>query len=225
MIAPGESSNKNGFVALMPLYLSLYLVLFAAFILLSTFSTREEVRMSAVIGSLNSAFPSSRFNAPGDQEPLMSETGDLTPGMVIQQRLGDLFAQAVPLAEYRILRKARLMEAVFPAEEIFLPDAAEFRSAGAPFLSQLAEILVPAVSEDGERLEMTVFARISGAGDEIQELAATRVGNFAQTMLRQGGPAGSVSVALESGDESKIRLEFRVLSKGRQGDEPEEDAP
>lgn len=222
MKATGESSDRNGFVALMPLYLSLYLVLFAIFILLSTFSKREEMRMSAVMGSLNSVFPSSRFNAPEDRNALMSETGDLTPGMVIQERLGGLFAQAVPLAEYRILHKARLMEAVFPAEEIFLQDAAEFRSSSVPLLSHLAGVLASEISENGDRLEMTIFAHVDGKSGNIQDLAATRVGNFAQAMLRQGAPVGSVSVALRSGKKNAIRLEFRVLSKVRHENGPKE---
>lgn len=213
MKASGTSSDKNGFVALMPLYLSLYLVLFAIFILIGAFSTQEEMRTSAVMGSLHSVFPSSRVNVPEDRDAVISDTGVLAPGMALQERLADLFAQAVPLAEYRVLRKARLMEAVFPAEEVFLQDSAEFRLSAVPFLSHLAGILASGQAEDGDRLEMTVFAQLAGKNGDIRDRAITRVGNLAQAMLRQGAPVGSVSVALTAGRENTLRLEFRVLSK------------
>ncbi len=209
MIVPDDESSKaNGFAALMPLYLSLYILLLAIFILLTTFSTPEEVRMKAVIGSLDSTFPSLQFGGQGS--PLTPESDAAAIGQVSQNSLGDLFKQAVPLAEYRVLRRGRQMEVVLSAEEIFLPDVSEFRTASRSFLMRLAETLRPS---SNEKLEMTIFARVrkKGGTPEKQGLATARAANLAQTLLLQGAPPDSLLVALENGDENKIRLEFRVL--------------
>ncbi len=220
MITPEEEiPNSGGFAALMPLYLSLYLVLLAIFILLTTFSTREEVRTQAVIGSLNSTFPSSPFEREGTKDPLASNSDDLTVGLALQDRLGSLFEQMVPLAEYRILRRARKMEATLSTEEVFLPDVADLRTSSRSFLMGLAENL--SCGYVSEVLVITVFVRMKRDENASDSLAMTRAANFAQSMLLYGARAERIFIALEKGDENKIRLEFRVLLDKRKEEKNE----
>lgn len=184
-------------------FLGLYLLILAFFILLVSLSTIEEMKARAVMESLSTTFGNEQ---PGDTT-LGVNGGDNSP-LIVQDFVAAV-ARMVRVAEVKTLSPGRLMRVSLPAAAVFAAGADTPR----PSLYPLLDRAVASLSSPppGLRVEMEFALSPSGAASD-QALAARRADGFAREMLARGAPPASLSIALapEAGDDAW--LTFRLES-------------
>lgn len=192
------------------MFLSVYLLLLAFFILLNSISTFHEVRTKAVMDSLTSTFATLM---PVRSVPYSSQTGTVVGARDLFDRVGELFEAAIPAAKIKVAQTGHLMQVSFPVDALFLPDKPDIRPAQGALVNRLAAAL--GAPPRGVRYEATLLVGI-GQGETAglpigENLAVARTGAFAREMVRRGAAPEVVVVGLEPGDPTMARALFRVI--------------
>ena len=86
------------------LFLGLYLILLAFFVLLNTMATIQEDRVKAVLGSLLSTFSTEVLNFASPTE-FSASVGDTLASQEFHREIRDFFEVAVPLAQVECLQR------------------------------------------------------------------------------------------------------------------------
>jgi hypothetical protein len=197
------------------LFLGLYLLVLAFFVLLISISTPEEVKSKAVMDSLSSTFA-----------PILPPSTDLTTftareGEVVaaqmQSDIKGIFTTAIQVAKVEIINPGKLMRVLLPADSLFFPETTEIRKGQQPLLDRVV-VTLSAVPR-GMRHDMDfVIGSPYVEGNVLptgQTLNLARAGVFARELMDRGAPPGSVSIGLKPGDPGEIVIWFHV----RFGDE------
>ena len=123
-------------------YVGLYLILLAFFILLIGISTFEEKRTQAVVGSITSTFQAGLTDGTGlDAELLPTALAQFLSAQAFQRKLEDLFRSLLPHSEVRMSRPGELMHVVFPVDVLFPPRSDVLRIERFPLLRRIAAAL------------------------------------------------------------------------------------
>lgn len=192
------------------LFLGLYLILLAFFILLSTVSSLSKVKSEAAVGSINSAFRSdSRIEAlTGDSILLARGAGQLDRNLLGAVRAS--FSSAFPNEEVEETVIGKAVRFVISADRIFQPGSPAVQEEAADLLETLAASLES--SALGFRNEIEVVLR-AGAGlrslaNPERRLLIERAGTIAREILAKGIPARSVQTGLRAGKSGTIAFFF-----------------
>lgn len=190
-----------------PLFLALFLLLLAFFILLNALSTVEEGRSNRVLESVKRAFPSA----------LRAEIGadllDGDPGQVIgdnlRAQIGEVFRDVLPVARVTVEPSGNPLFVEAPARRIYAPAAGGVT----PTLEQLAGRLAPIVGNppDGSVLEVQILYAAdadsdAGARMDRIRMAAETVEAFVAAEIDPVVLSGG----LESRPADVVRFVFRT---------------
>ncbi len=193
------------------LFLGLYLLVLAFFILLVTISSLEEVKSRAVMNSLTSTF-STILPPTSDLTEFASKEGDILAGQVFQSQITELFSTAVQVIKVEIVQPGRLMRAVLPSDSLFFPGTTNVREAQFPLLDRVVATL--SGRPPGLRYEMQfVIGSPYAVGTSLPTggtLETSRASVFVRDMLSRGAPPDSLSVGLKPGSPDEITLWFHV---------------
>jgi hypothetical protein len=192
----------------MTLFLSLYLVVLAFFIVLVSISSPERVKSNAVMDSLTSTFTSI---LPPTTLPttFAADEGNVIAIREFQHTLSEMFATRLRVARVEEVRPGRLMRFSLPLEALFRDGQAVVRENRFPLLDRIVAALSsrpPGLRYD---MEFTVGRSSAGLTAEIE-----RAGAFARQMLARGAPPDSISVAVGPGDPERASITFYVRSIG-----------
>ncbi len=204
---PGRSSTA--------LFLGLYLLVLAFFILLVSMSTRAELRSRAVMDSLTSTF-ATLLPPSTDLTTFTTKEGDVLAAQRFQENIAGIFRTAIKVEQVTVVQPGRLMRVVLLADSLFFPGEPRLRDAQVDLLDRLVATL--SNRPTGLRFDMEfVIGSRSGAGDNLSSLVMLRAEAFAKAMGDQGGPPDSLAVGLKPGDPDKITMWFYVrnLDEGR----------
>jgi|APTNR8051073442_1049403.scaffolds.fasta_scaffold00606_20 hypothetical protein len=186
------------------IFLGLYLLVLAFFILLVSLSTIEEMKARAVMDSLSATFgkarPSGTSIGPGNGDPALLFERDLTA----------TFASLVHVAEVEIVKPGRIMRARLPLAAVFADGAAELR----PALDPLLDRVVAAVSSPPGGLVVSLELALAPAADAA-ELPAARADGFVREMLARGAPPDRLAIALAPRAEGDVWLTFAIEAPRR----------
>lgn len=193
------------------LFLSLYVLVLAFFIVLVTISSPEKVKSRAVMDSLTSTFAS--LMAPStDLTAFTAKEGDFLAAQAFQEQIAAVFSAPVRIARVEVVQPGRLMRVTMPADSLFRPETAEIRETQVPLLDRIVaslSVVTPGLHYDMEFLIGSVPA--SGGMLPVSEtLETARAGVFARTMVGRGAPPGTVALGLRSGDPRQIVMRFFV---------------
>ena len=209
--APPQQDSRQGTVIV---FLSLYLLILAFFILLVSISTVEDVKSKAVMQSLTSTFTT--FRRTGDMPTdFTSKQGDVLGGQAFQEKITGIFATALQVAKVEVVQPGRLMRARMPARAVFLENSTRLNPGVLLFLDRIVAALggrPPGVRFD---MEFIVGADVSddGAFTIGQSLEMARAGSFAREILSRGAPPDSLSVGLAPGQSGRVTVRFYVRSE------------
>jgi hypothetical protein len=180
------------------LFLSLYLLLLAFFILLNTISTYEEVKAQKVQQSLSSAF-ASILPPTTSLDTVTSVDGPLLAAQETQQKLGDLFQSPLKVARVEVLQPGKLMEVMMHTDQLFDPDKITIRDRQKGFVANLARALADTTGGAQYEMEMMLGSNLGKYGTVPVEgsLEIARAGAFARQVIAQGAPARSVDVGID----------------------------
>ncbi|WP_085580782.1 hypothetical protein [Thalassospira mesophila] len=180
------------------LFLSLYLLLLAFFILLNTISTYEEVKAQKVQQSLSSAF-ASILPPTTSLDTVTSVDGPLLAAQETQKKLGDLFQSPLNVARVEVLQPGKLLEVMMHTDQLFDPSKSTIRERQQGFVANLAQALANTAGGAQYEMEMMLGSNLGKQGTIPVEdsLEIARAGAFARAVIAQGAPARAVDVGID----------------------------
>ncbi len=120
---PEPKAEKDPTLAL---FLGLYLILLAFFVLLNTMATLKEDRVKSVMGSLLATFSTEVLNTANPTE-FTASVGENLATEEFHREVQDFFEVAVPLAKVEFFSTGSVMQITMPAEQLFEPDSTRLR--------------------------------------------------------------------------------------------------
>lgn len=192
------------------LFLGLYLVVLAFFILLVSISTVEETKSKKVMDSLSSAF-TSIVPPSADLTSFKSKDGDVLAGQEFQQQVTGIFSTALGIDKVETVQPGRQMRLLLKSDSLFFQDEARIRPAMFPLLDRTVAALSnrpPGLRYD---LEFVIGVATGADGKTMpveETLEVRRAGAFAEEMNSRGIPPDSVAVGMRPGHVGEVVIWF-----------------
>ncbi len=194
-----------------PVFLGLFLLVLAFFIMLVSISTFETVKSSAVMDSLTSTF-TTVLPPTADPTKFNAKDGDIIAGEAFQEEITQLFSTAIRVDHIEVVQPGRLMRLAMPASALFDEGAGTVRADQLALLDRIVAAL--SNRPPGLRQDMEVILGTKLDADAALPIAQTlemqRAGELARTLIGRGAPPDSISVGLKAGDAGEVNLWFWV---------------
>ena len=221
------------------LFLGLFLLILAFFIVLVSISTIEETKSKEVMDSLTSTFAD--LTAPAtDPTDFSSKSGEFLSPESFQQLVTGVFSAAVAVDRVEIVQPGRVMRVDLRAHELFVVNKPDVRDTRLELMDRITGAL--SASPPGYRFEMAFLIGSALSTDDTlpieQNLESRRAGSFARTAIGRGAPPVSISVGVVPGDPKTVSIYFYVREEDAarlqfsapeiddfRYDDPEEDGP
>ena len=211
MPASGGMDGKSQSIFL---FLSLFLLVFAFFIVLVSISTLEEVKSNAVKDSLTSTF-TTVLPPSTDPTEFTSKDGDFLAGQQFQEQVTGIFATTLQVAKIEIVQPGKLMRIKLPTNAMFVDEKTEIRPVAVPVLDRIVAVL--STRPPGLRFDMEfVIGTVLTAEKALpirQTLEVERIGSLAREMFRRGVPPDSVAVGIMPGRPNDVTIWFFVRNE------------
>lgn len=193
------------------LFLGLYLILLAFFVLLNTMATPKQDRVKAVMGSLLSTFSTEILNNINPTE-FAASVGDSLALKEFHREIRDFFQVAVPLSRVEFYSAGTVMRIRMPADELFEVGSVLLREDQEEMMYRVTRALSRRVTGLRYELEFSTFTGpfLASAGTTAQILEVARAGAFARALEDRGVPTDSVVIGAQPGNPGEIELVFRV---------------
>lgn len=180
------------------LFLGLYLVVLAFFILLVSISTLEESKSQKVMDSLSSAF-TTIVPPSAELQSFRSKDGDVLAAQEFQEQVTGIFATSVAIEKVEVVQPGKLMRVVLKSDSLFTTGEATIRPSMYPLLDRTVASLSNRPKGMRFDLELLIGVPTVGGGKSmpiVETLEMTRAGNFAKAMFERGIPPDSLSVGM-----------------------------
>ncbi|MEG3618370.1 hypothetical protein V5T82_07900 [Magnetovibrio sp. PR-2] len=193
------------------LFLGLYLVILAFFILLVTISTIEENRSKKVMDSLSSTFTS--IVPPSANLMTLNRSAEegVLAGQEFQQQITGIFATELGISKVDTLQPGRQMRLMLKSDSLFFQGEARIRSAMYPLLDRTVAALSNRPAGQRFDMEFVIGTAPSADGKTLpttETLAIKRAGAFANEMNSRGIPPDSIAVGVRPGREGDVAIYF-----------------
>lgn len=204
-IAPPQSAGDPT----VALFLGLYLVLLAFFIMLVSISTPEETKSQKVMNSLSTAFPS--IVPPIVDSQFKSTDDGVLAGQEFQQQVTGIFATELGIDKVETIQPGRQMRLILASDNLFFQGEARIRPAMFPLLDRTVAALSNRPAGMRFDLEFVIGTPTLSDGKTMpiaQTLEIARAGAFARAMFERGIPPDSVSVGMRPGHVGEVVIWF-----------------
>ncbi|MEQ8397682.1 hypothetical protein [Thalassobaculum sp.] len=207
MREPGKGASQ-------PLFLSLFLLLLAFFILLNALSTIEPGRSNRVLESVQRAFPSA-YRAELGEGVLAGDPGQVI-GENARARIGAIFSQVLPVAQVTVEPHGNPIYVQAPTMRVYAPQAGGLTPAGRMLAERLAPLL--ASPPAGSVLELEVLFSASADDRGTSRDARSRsVSDMVESMVGAGIEPSLMAAGLEPGQSDTVRFVFRTRPAAEAG--------
>jgi len=208
---PDEPNLKRlfGSEGTMGLFVALYLILLAFFILLNAVSEQAASRAAAAMESVNVTFKESK--QPDNNPTIDPSAADLAAKDVVLSQMRRAFLAEMEIEGRFSSQGGNTFEVEFPAENLFSKGSLRVRPDMTPFLDQLIAAVQNAPR--GKRQQLAIMFG-SGAGTvdremtRAQEIAVRRAGALARYLQRNGIADGVFTTGFVGIPEGQIRAAF-----------------
>lgn len=207
-------TNDGDSAGSMVLYLALFILLLAFFILLNALSTPKDEKVGLVLRSVDGAF-SNRTAVTGTAGDI-DRRGLIAEAATAVRRLGDQVLAQIPLAKIETVATPdgdRFVLTV-PEGELFqdAAGAALLRSDRTALLHRVADVLAPRAGGIQVRLDALIAVP---SDPEVADAQMRRVGALARELVKVGTPPAAMTVGLEPGRPlGTVRLVFGIQDAG-----------
>jgi hypothetical protein len=189
------------------LYLGVFILLLAFFILLNSISHFHDEKVGAVIRSVDDAFSTQALltGSPGDRQQARREAARAV------QDLGDLIRAELPLAKVEAGTETGTLHVTMPASNLFAGDGLAIRPSQQGLMDRIARAM------ENRPRGVSVRAEFLFATKGVEDTAplVARAGALARAVSALGANPVWLSVGLEKGAEAgQLRLLFRVHEEG-----------
>lgn len=205
-LRPGPSDSSDGGDGATLLYLGVFILLLAFFILLNSISHFHDSKVGAVIRSVDDAFSAHAVltGAAGDRQQMRADAARAL------QDLGDLIRAELPLAKVETGTQTGTLYVSMPATALFVGDGLAIRSDQQPLMDRVARALEP------RRQGISVQAELLFATRDVDDTTplVARAGALARALSDLGANPAWMSVGLEKGEAAgQLRLLFTLQAR------------
>lgn len=197
-----------------PLFLSLFLLLLAFFIMLNAISTVEEGRSDQVMESVKRAFPSAV------RKEIADDLLDAEPGKVIGESvraaLGTVFREVLPAVVVQVEANGNPIFVSIPAHQVYASAAGGIT----PVMEELAGRLAPILNTPpaGSVLDLHILYGVAGtASHSERDQLIFRASETVRAFVGREVDPAILSAGLEPSDPDFVRLIFRTRPAGAGG--------
>lgn len=195
--------------------LSLYLIILAFFIMLTTISQREGSRTEGVLSSISASFNNYTQTTIIALDAADAGAGkESEPGFDVS--IESLFESAFPLARIEIFQMLDRIEITLPLDSLFETGSATIQSRHSAVFDRVAEIMEYDTPGTIHEIEATLSWADAMDGDETltieitdrRLLAINRIGALARHLTARGVSAAAIAIGIEQRDLDGLRLLF-----------------
>lgn len=196
------------------LYVSLYLIVFAFFVVLNAISVKNENQVAAVLGSVNATFqPTQQPNSPFVD--ILTDSQQVVGNDTFLDRTYQDFQSQVNIPGYQASRDGNLLRITLPADYLFHEYSSVIRDEVAGLLDSISAEM--ALSPPGMRNEVQFSlgagAGLPEAGNLAKNLQVMRAGSFAAALYSRGTAADAIVTGVERGDPAVLHMVFGTRPK------------
>lgn len=193
------------------LFVSLYVVILAFFILLTSNAQFDDKKTRIAIQSVNEAFST-------EQElhviPFTSSVGNEAVVMQMFESIQTAVATQVPLEEIRIITSGNVMRMTMPVSSLYHEGQANLRSDRSTFYRTVSKIV--SKWQKGAVIHLSylqgVEKPLARGITAATALEVQRAGSFARGMENRGVPPETISIGVEQGHPDTLVFEFTIIS-------------
>ncbi len=199
-----------------PLFVSLYIVMLAFFIMLNTIAKHDEEKMRAATESVAQAFAIKNVE---DIPEMFSDAGTELSATQFFSEMKALAASFVPVEKLAIYSAGNSMEIVLPQDYVFVPEKTDLHPLNEPFFERISEAL--SRWQEGLRIEMEVLIAMPRGTVQLIErendnrLPIGRASELEAYFERHKVNPKSIVPGIAYDGSGTITLRFNVRESGR----------
>jgi hypothetical protein len=205
------------------LFLGLFLLILAFFILLVSISTIEDVKSKEVMESLTSTF-ADVAKPVTDPVDFLSKSGETLGPEAFLSVVEGVFTTAVKIDKVQMVQPGRLMVIRLHARELFADDKIDVRPTRYDLIDRIVSSL--AAKPEGIKFEMVFLMGSSFLEDSDmpvdESIEMERVGSFLRLSIERDADPATLSGGIMPGDPSDITIKFYVHGELEDDDVEEE---
>ena len=208
------------------LFVSVYLLLLAFFLVLNAISQRDSEKVKAAMGSVAATF--TPLKQPlSDVVDLLNDSTDVVGNDTLATDIIRLFDSMVDVPGYHASIDGNVLEISFPADELFYDFSHIVRDRHQPLMKKIATIL--SIGKAGYRNELRIALdwekEAKAATTLATDLSLIRAGSAASRLISLGVPPDSVVSGLIESKGRRVHLIFATVRPARPPGAPPEKAP
>lgn len=220
--AEKEKPSPDGAASL---FVSLYVVILAFFILLTSNAQFDVEKTKHVVDSVNKAFS---IEIPSETDVRIPSIGNELSTTQFFEDMQKSLQSVVPLEEMDVITDGQQMVITMESTALFNRDDPNLRYDRRHFYRRLAETMTKWRQDMAMQLSMVqgVETPLSVDANAKSTLEVTRAGNFARFVENQGTEPRNINIAIEQGEPGIIRLIFEAqLFESEQAETPSVTVP
>jgi hypothetical protein len=190
------------------LFLGLFLLLLAFFILLNALATREEFKTRALINSLTLTFQTPK-DAETSKTRFISALAPVPEPEDLMDEVERIWVASIPLVTVERLSNGRTMQVTMPVNELFVGSSAALRADRNDLLVRTATALAHSADGFVNELEF-VFGDIGAPGDGLDETLYLRAAAIARELIANGAPPDRVTIGSQRSSRRQLRMRFNI---------------
>ncbi len=212
----GKSSNSNDTTGL---FVSLYLIVLAFFVVMNSISNQDQNKVNAATESVTRAFKNP-YEPEADFVDVSANDDAITPNDEFYEQIRGVFASLVGFEGKFPTRGGNILKVTVNSADLFEDGTSVFRPDQQKFLDQLASFLADADPQEKREINIVISSgKTLPKGPEYwKNLSILRAGAFVK-LLRKSGVAGNqLSIGIAARQEDRLTLTFytRELSESIQ---------
>lgn len=191
------------------LFVSLYVVILAFFILLTSNAQFDVEKTKHVVDSVNKAFS---IEIPSETDVRIPSIGNELSTTQFFEEMQKSLQTIVPIEEMDVITDGQQMVITMDSTALFNRDDPNLRYDRRHFYRRLAETMTEWRKDMSMHLSMVQGVETPLPSDATAKstLEVTRAGNFARFMENQGTEPRNIDIAIEQGEPNIIRLIFEA---------------
>ena len=198
------------------IFLSLFLLLLAFFILLNALATIEETKSRQVLTSVAATFRSV-VDADTNAQVLLSEFGPVPEPEELLAAFEQLWVTAIPVTRVERIESGQAMQMTIPANELFLGGEDVLRTDRKALLERVVKVVSLPVKGAVQDLKV-VLGSDPVSGDELDRggnLPMRRAVILARTLVEAGAKPDRIGAGIRVGESKSLSLRFAVRAAAR----------
>jgi hypothetical protein len=207
-----DAQSDSGII----IFLSLFLLLLAFFILLNALATIEETKTRKVLTSVAATFRS-LVDAETKSQILVSDLGPTPDAYEVLDALEQLWVTSIPVVRVERLTRGQVMQLTLPVNELFLGGQPVLRADRESLFKRTALVLglTPGSTLTEARVVMGVDRATRTLSTVDGRLAAARSSAVAAAFVEEGTPDDRLSVGMRGGDPKMMSIRFDIRDTAR----------